>query len=130
MLIAKDQMNNVTQLITFADHNVQQMKIARVTTRGVILTKDYVLLVRYNFCQYWRKVYCLGCSRDSDCKEDNTLCDPTEHICRPYCHPGLQTPDVSIEKVDCPPNMRCQAHGQGHGCFYGKMSKIFGFIDL
>ena len=32
MMIVKDQMDGVTPLITFADHNVQKMKIARVTT--------------------------------------------------------------------------------------------------
>ena len=31
MMIAEDQMKDVTQLITFADFNVQQMKTARVT---------------------------------------------------------------------------------------------------
>ena len=31
MMIAKDHMKGVIHLITFANHNVQQMKIARVT---------------------------------------------------------------------------------------------------
>ena len=26
--------------------------------------------------------------------------------------------------------MRCNEHGNGHGCFYGKICTIFGFIDL
>ena len=47
MMIAKDQMKGVTLLIRFADHNVKKMRIVRVT--GVILTKDYVLLVNCNF---------------------------------------------------------------------------------